>query len=132
MKAISLYPEYCDAVFDGKKTEEYRAWPTKYRGDILICRTVDPDNNYPGLCGTLAELYDCVRRNDGGYAFLLRNIRHIKPFVVKGRQRIYNIDIEPSDLVVLETQEQEDAAWDEFSITELGWSADDAVASYVS
>ncbi|MDR1209248.1 MAG: ASCH domain-containing protein [Clostridiales bacterium] len=73
MKAISIDSEYMEQIAFGEKTEEYRSWPTKYRGDILICRTVDPDNNYPGLCGTLAELYDCVRRADGGYAFELED-----------------------------------------------------------
>ncbi len=37
MKALSLRSDYALEVLNGDKTIEYRSWPTKYRGDLLIC-----------------------------------------------------------------------------------------------
>jgi len=116
--AISIHGKYCDQIYARTKTVEYRTWPTSHRGDILVCRTADKDTHMPGLCGIVADLYDCVDTGDGAYAFLLRNIRHIKPFAVKGQQRIFNIDVDPADLIVMQTKVEEDAAWREFILRE--------------
>lgn len=36
MKVLSIHPEYGMEILNGTKTEEYRAWTTKYRGNLLI------------------------------------------------------------------------------------------------
>ena len=36
MKVLSIHPEYGMEILNGTKTEEYRTWTTKYRGDLLI------------------------------------------------------------------------------------------------
>lgn len=36
-KAISLWEPWASAIRVGAKTWETRSWPTKYRGDLLIC-----------------------------------------------------------------------------------------------
>jgi hypothetical protein len=92
MKAISIDSEYVIQMIDGEKTEEYRTWPTSYRGEIIICAT--GDSMWRGAAYLSAELYGCVKEGDI-YAFKLRNFRGLRPFVVKGQQRIYNI--EPSE-----------------------------------
>ena len=96
MKAISLYGENWDEIESGNKTEEYRSWPTKYRGDILICYT--GTREAPGATSMVADLYDCVPTDNGMYAFKLRNVRYFRPFTVIGKQRIFNIDVNLDDL----------------------------------
>jgi hypothetical protein len=98
MKAISIDSEYIEQIMFGEKTEEYRSWPTKYRGDILLCTT--KEGYYPGFAAVVVNLTDCVKCDDGGYAFKLENVRAIKPFEVKGQQRIYNIDVDPSSFEI--------------------------------
>jgi hypothetical protein len=105
MKAISIHPEYCDMIDSGEKDEEYRSWPTKYRGLILIVSTAMKD--FPGFCNMVADLYDCVPMADGGYAFKLQDIHNVKPFVVKGQQRIYNVDITPEELEYIDDDDDE-------------------------
>ena len=39
MKALSIRSDYAADIMNGTKTEEYRSWSTKYRGDLLICNT---------------------------------------------------------------------------------------------
>ncbi len=36
MKVLSIHPEYGMEILNDTKTEEYRTWTTKYRGDLLI------------------------------------------------------------------------------------------------
>lgn len=114
MKAISIKPEYVEEIIFGEKLEEYRTWPTNYRGDILICTTAV--GYYPGIAACIVEITDCVKTNDGGYAFKLENGRAIKPFAVKGQQRIYNLDIDLSLIEIIDCDDYEtfERCWNEF------------------
>lgn len=101
MKALSIHPEYAAEILEGVKTEEYRTWSTNYRGDLLICSTA---KKTPGCISghaiCIVELTDIEQLEDGTYAWQLTNIRWIKPFPVRGQQRLYTVDdrriIEPS------------------------------------
>lgn len=42
MKAISLKQPYGSLVMKGDKSLETRTWPTKHRGDLLICASLQP------------------------------------------------------------------------------------------
>lgn len=108
MKAISLHQPWASLIADGQKTIETRYWSTNYRGDLLICSTIKvfagtwslPRGK--ALC--IVELYDCKPmkkrdEDDSGcvfdellYSWFLRNIRPIKRFPVRGRQRIFEVD----------------------------------------
>ena len=90
MKAISILPESVESIAAGTKTEELRTWSTPYRGDIVICGTATKSNK--GAAYLVAELYDCIKEEDA-YAFKLRRIRAIKPFVVRGKQRIFDLEV---------------------------------------
>ena len=103
MKAISIHPEYVAEIAEGSKTEEYRTWPTKYRGELIICCTATPITY--GYADLIAELYDCVKDEDGIYAFKLRNVRELKKFRVRGQQRIFNLEI-PDELTIYNDDEQ--------------------------
>ena len=119
MKAISIRQpwaswiargEYVSGVFR-QKTIETRSWTTKHRGDLLIVSTKKPEwPHYPlGKALCIVSLVDCreMKASDEWdamcsntahwpmprYAWILENIRPIKPFPVKGQQRLYEVEI---------------------------------------
>ena len=101
MKALSVSPNYADAIFMGRKTVECRSWTTSYRGDIVICSTAKKMKGYiPGHALCVVRLEDVVPftrshlkaalMNDwdyqpGMYAWLLTDRRIIRPTPVKGK-----------------------------------------------
>ena len=106
MKSISLHQPWASMIADGHKTIETRTWPTNYRGDLLICSTKKPV--IPGLrCGfalCIVEIYGCEPFNKWhelraccdvykGYAWLLKNIRKIEPFPVRGSQGFFEVNL---------------------------------------
>jgi len=107
MKAISLYQPYASLIASGKKTIETRRWATRYRGDLLIVSTRKPvvDGLPCGKALCIAEVFDCVPMQpaheaqacckwySGAWAWLLRDIRSIEPFGVKGGRGFYDIKI---------------------------------------
>ena len=107
VKALSILPEFAAEIFDGIKTIEWRSWKTDYRGDLLICassRKIKGCISGYALC--MVELVDVVpftkKHLDGalmdsvpdpaGYAWLLGNVRLIKPFPCKGKLHLYDVD----------------------------------------
>lgn len=123
MKAISIHADYAYDIANNIKTIETRSWPTNYRGEILICSTVAGKNKTTsksfifGNAIAVATLKDCkpFTREDrkkalvhwstnmqGMYSWHLTNIKPIKPIPVKGQQRIYNVNIDPSDIEYLD------------------------------
>ena len=107
VKALSILPEFAADIFDGFKTVEWRSWKTDYRGDLLICassRKLKGCISGHALCMvTLKDVVPFTRKhlngalmdfvpNPAGYAWLLENVRLIKPFPYKGKLHIYDID----------------------------------------
>lgn len=112
MKALTLRPEFALAVAWGDKDIEWRTWKTDYRGDILITASSKlKKGTIPGHALCVAELYDVVpvKGDDGLYAWLLRNIRLIKPIPIKGKLSLWESGIELSDLEIIGTNEELDA-----------------------
>lgn len=95
MKALSLRPQWAHLVLCEEKTIEYRTWSTDYQGDLLICSSQSPKikNTIAGhaLCVvTLSNItYD---ETENIYEWHLTNVRAIKPFPVRGKLRIYDVD----------------------------------------
>ncbi|MBQ9537312.1 MAG: ASCH domain-containing protein [Desulfovibrionaceae bacterium] len=118
MKAISIRQPWATLIALKYKTIELRTWRPKYRGDLLICAslgdiilpTPERDIAPGGFALAIAELYE-VRptqpadlgpslepkhatfkniKND--FAWLLRNIRPVQPFHVRGKLSIYSVD----------------------------------------
>jgi len=103
----------------GQKTIEIQSWPTKIRGDALLCASAKPNNIKVDETGMLlpsgqalciAEIVDCVpfeqkhlkqaccNKEDwqpGYYAWVLRNIRPIEPFPVKEKLGFYEVECQP-------------------------------------
>ena len=108
MKALSIHPYFANGILYGYKTVENRSWTTKYRGDILICSTAKKyKNTIPGHAICVANLQDIepfteehlydadmYEYDPNTYAWLLNNIRAIKPFPVKGKLSLWECDHE--------------------------------------
>ena len=110
MKALSIHPAYAMDIFFLMKTVECRTWTTKYRGDILICSTAKKfKDTIPGHALCVVSLKDIVpmerkhlkdaemapeEYNPDSYAWLLENVRIIKPFPVKGKLSLWECDHE--------------------------------------
>lgn len=110
MKALSVRNPFAHFIFCGEKEFEFRTWKTDYRGDLLICSSAEPkiENTISGhaLCVVqLNEIFEVTRENyrkfglykrelpDGKfYAWQLTNVRIIKPFPVKGKLNLFNVD----------------------------------------
>ena len=107
VKALSVLAPYAMDIFDGLKTIEWRSWKTDYRGDLLICsssRKFEGCISGHALC--MVELVDvvpftkshlanaCMEEipEPAGYAWILKNVRHIVPFAYKGKLHIYDVD----------------------------------------
>ena len=110
MKALSIHPYYAMEIFFLNKTVENRTWTTNYRGDILICSTAKKfTDTIPGHALCVVNLKDIVPMrkkhlkaalmyeedyNPDSYAWILDNVRIIKPFPVKGKLSLWNCDHE--------------------------------------
>ena len=94
MKALSIMPYPASLIASGEKVEEYRVWQTEYRGDLLVCassRNEGPDL-VRGQAICVVELYDIRKDGDRDFAWLIRNVRFIEPFPVKGKLHLYDVD----------------------------------------
>lgn len=106
-KALSIHPVPAMEIFEEKKTIEFRTWRTDYRGDLLICSTRKiVKGTIPGHALCVANLADVVPFKkthlqaammslsdyQKGYAWILDNIRTIRPFKVRGRLSLWDCD----------------------------------------
>lgn len=107
-KALSVKQPFASMIAQGKKTIETRTWSTEYRGDLLIVSTQKPI--IPGLPSgkalCIAKLVDCrpmliedeglarFQWYRGAWAWVLEDILPIQPFGVRGRQKLYDVEIE--------------------------------------
>ena len=108
MKAISIRNPYAHFIMCGEKTIEVRTWQTDYRGEIVICSSANPKikNTISGyaLCVakldnieplTKEHLHDaCMAEmpEKKAFAWHLSDVRVIKPFKVKGKLNLFDID----------------------------------------
>ncbi|MGV8119629.1 MAG: ASCH domain-containing protein [Candidatus Xenobiia bacterium LiM19] len=105
MKALSVKDPWATAILNGEKTIELRSWPTQYRGDILICASSSPKTENSGKAICIVKLADCrpMQKADENaslcdfdeytYSWILENVRPIKPFPVKGKLKLYDVNI---------------------------------------
>ena len=123
MKAISLKQPWASLIAIGKKTIETRTWKTNYRGELLIVSSKTFDKNFPhhnffevfyeiplGKALAIANLIDCRPMTiadeeeamypcePGRYAWILSDIREIKPFPVKGSLGIYEVEVDEGEI----------------------------------
>jgi hypothetical protein len=111
LKALSVKQPWANMIASGEKTIETRRWPTDYRGLLLIVSSKTPDIPPAGCAVALATLVECrpMTRSDesaarcglysGAFAWVLRDIRRLKAFPVRGRLGIYDVVVEEGALV---------------------------------
>ncbi|MBD7895428.1 ASCH domain-containing protein [Limosilactobacillus sp. Sa3CUN2] len=101
MKALSIRSDYAAEIMHGTKTEEYRTWSTKYRGDLLICNTAKKIRGFvPGYALCVAKIIDVEQREDDNgryYAwkiapFTKNGSYWIDPLPIKGQLGLFNVD----------------------------------------
>jgi len=130
MKALSIHPYFALEIFFLEKTVECRTWKTSYRGDILICSSAKKfKDTIPGHALCVVRLKDIVpmkkehleaalmyedEYNRNQYAWILDDVRVIKPFPVKGKLSLWECDHEIEYLRVNESEEQNEWVFNEF------------------
>ena len=108
MKAISIKPHFAHQILCGTKTTEYITWQTKHRGDLLICSSAAPKekgtiSGHALIVCRLAAVEPLSKRElkqigideqpeKPIYGWRLTDFRTIKPFPVKGKLNLFNVD----------------------------------------
>lgn len=124
MKALSIHPIFASMIFCGDKTIEVRTWSTDYRGDLLICSTNKKiKDTIPGhgLCVvTLKDVVPMQKKHckaacmpqsafqPGLFAWMLEDLRLIKPIPLKGKLSLWNYDGEIEYIQPPETEEEDE------------------------
>jgi hypothetical protein len=108
MKALSIKQPWANLLAAGKKTIETRLWPTDYRGPLLIVSSKAPKIHPAGYALAVAELVECrpMTKSDepaagcayypGAFSWVMRDIRKIKIFPVRGKLGLYDVFIPSS------------------------------------
>lgn len=129
MKALSIHPGYAGLIFAGAKTVECRTWKTDYRGDLLICSTAKKfHDTIPGHALCVVSLVDVVpftkdhikpacmegiKPEPGWYAWILDNLRIIRPIPLKGKLSLWDYNGEIEYLQQPATKEEDDKMYHE-------------------
>lgn len=108
MKAISIKPHFAHQILCGTKRTEYRTWQTKHRGDLLICSSAAPKekgtiSGHALIVCRLAAVEPLSKRElkqigideqpeKPIYGWRITDFRTIKPFPVKGKLNLFNVD----------------------------------------
>lgn len=107
MKALSVRQPFADNIARGIKTLEIRSWPTHYRGDLLICAAKKRHGDLPtGIAVAIVTVSDCrpcvpgdddagacCEPDEGDFAWVLTDVRPIKPFPVLGRLGLFDVPL---------------------------------------
>ncbi len=91
IKALSIQEPYVSEILSGEKTEEYRSWKIACPQGILIVGSKSPKGKYAGLAACIVT----VSRIEGQkpcYDWVLEDVRPVKPFPVKGKLGLYEVD----------------------------------------
>ena len=107
MKVLTIKEPYATLITEGMKEYEFRTWPTKYRGDILIHaaktpnkenkkRFIDRNLNYKeGFIIAKATLTDCIEVDDQLIKELLHKDKDVyKNLSIKRDTPLYGFKLE--------------------------------------
>ncbi len=127
MKALSVKQPWAEFIASGRKTVETRTWRTKYRGPLLICASrnrheeafkwfengtwitgIDMTISFPlGVAVAIVELIDVRQMVNADckaamcelnkYAWVLKNVRRVDPFPVKGELGLFEVPLIEAD-----------------------------------
>lgn len=116
LKAVSMYPEWAMMVALGMKTVECRTWSTSHRGDLLVCSSSRRSDGFVSghaLCVVdLLSVEAFGHRHmvaagfgphddvpDSAMAWLLGDVRLVRPFPVKGRLHLFDVPDDSIEVV---------------------------------
>ena len=108
MKALSIQQPFASQIISGEKDVEFRTWPTKYRGELLIVSSARPrvEGLLSGHALGTVSIVDCrrasareIRKYHLGdddvqalWCWILCDPKPLaKPFPVKGRLGLYEV-----------------------------------------
>ena len=107
MKAVSVRQPWANWIAAGHKTVEVRSWATRHRGDLLIVSARRPALEPAGFALAIVTLVDCRPMTEadavpaccdafpGAWAWVLGNLRTLRPFPVRGRLGLYDVVLPP-------------------------------------
>lgn len=107
MKALSVKQPWANLIASGRKTIETRLWSTAYRGELLIVSSKTPRIDPAGCALAICTLVDCrpmttedqeaacCERYPGAFAWVLRDLRRVDSWPVKGRLGLYDVKLPP-------------------------------------
>jgi len=111
VKALSMVAPYGQLIRDGKKTIETRTWKPPCLGPVLfVCSRTAPCPE-AGMALCVADVTGfrkmveadedaaCCQVYGLAWAWILGNVRRVKPFPVKGRLRLFDV---PDEFIVIE------------------------------
>jgi hypothetical protein len=105
MKTISIKAPWCQMIASGQKTIEVRTWKTDHRGPMLVASSASPKWERAGMAVCTVNLVDIrpLTLKDSraagfeidddclpAYAWVLADVRQVKPFPIKGRLHLYD------------------------------------------
>ncbi len=108
MKALSMTPPYGQLIRDGKKTIETRTWKPPYLGPVLFVCAKNPPSPEAGMALCIAEVVHFRKMTEAdeaaaccpiyglAWAWILENVRRVKPFPVRGQLGLFDV---PDDLI---------------------------------
>jgi len=111
MRALSVRQPWAGWIASGRKAIEVRAWATSFRGELLIVSSRRPPIHPAGCALAVVRLSHCrpVTAGDeeaaccslsaGSWAWVLTNPRRIRPFPVRGRLGLYEVELPEAGLV---------------------------------
>lgn len=117
MKCVSVPQPWAWAILAGLQKADYRCYPTRYRGDLLIHASRgagDWDRHQLDLFGARAprwedlvfgqalgvvELWACEPGREGEWIWSLRNPRLVKPFSLRSGKKLFDVDDEQIEIV---------------------------------
>ena len=110
MKALSVKQPWANLIAAGAKTIETRTWATDYRGELLIVSSKKPAIEPAGCAVAIASLVDsrpmsradedaaCCEIYARAVAWVLDDVRPVRPFPVRGKLGIYEVTCTPDIL----------------------------------
>ena len=111
VKALSVRQPWTNLIAAGAKTVETRSWATSHRGDLLIVSSRRPNIAPAGFALAVVRLADCRPMAEadeeaaccpvfpGAWAWVLADLRRLRPFPVKGRLGLYDVDLGEQRLI---------------------------------
>ena len=88
-KALSLKQPWLYLIASGIKKIETRTWKTNYRGDILLCSSLNKANDYKNIITSYQEYYK-IKNNSlllEGYALCLANLYDCKEMIKQDEEK---------------------------------------------